>query len=123
MIGRPKNYVTNLVKLGKLHSISQRTLSTLTSESPLRREDYTGFPPHGVNLGTLYRGTRPNDRKLPRGWAFFEDGSIYVERLGHDHDGLQENMNMAAYFVRNPTSKTIKLPRKDDRQTQMILLE
>lgn len=116
--------VFNRVNLGNLYSLSQNKaylLGSMPSISPYR---YSGFPSHGVNLGDLYKGAHKNDSwRQPMGWAYFEDGSIFVARSSYDHDDFQRAMNIFAPFVRNPSDANRAPKSKDRHQRQLILIE
>ncbi|USP82453.1 hypothetical protein yc1106_09727 [Curvularia clavata] len=85
----------NYVNLGRLYSIPP----------------WGTVPPYGlagpqknpVNLGNLYSNSQS---KYPSGWAYFEDGSIFILPQGWcSHDTLEARMKILAHFVRSPTPK------------------
>lgn len=86
------------------------------------KKPYAGIPCHGVNLGNLYTQAKRVDISQPRGWAYFEDGSVFVPRRNCNHDELQRVMNIAAFLVREPAVQTNGL-KKSRSSKQMIVLE
>jgi hypothetical protein len=116
--------VIDRVNLGNLYSLSQSDAymkGSIPSMSPYR---YIGLPSHGVNLGDLYKGAHRDDYvRQPLGWAYFEDGSIFVARSRYDHNDFQRAMNIVAPFVRNPSDATDVSKRKNRPRTRLILIE
>lgn len=123
--------VLNFVNLGKLYSRSQKQQLWLDSQFPSsnrRREPLVWYG--GLNLGNLYTRTQNAQLLEPRGWAYFEDGSVFFPRERYDHNGLQHLMRIVDPFVRGPPEVRLLLEAKrnfnekmDDQNTQMILLE
>ncbi|KAF2632682.1 hypothetical protein BU25DRAFT_80275 [Macroventuria anomochaeta] len=118
-----RNNVRNFVNLGRLYSLSQKEKMEMDRLPRLPKGRYTGFPRHGVNLGNLFRGTTIYDYMQPPGWAYFEDGSIFVARARYDHHDMQQIMNFAAFFLRDPSNGKRALRKEHTGQTQLILLE
>ncbi|KZM19905.1 uncharacterized protein EKO05_0004287 [Ascochyta rabiei] len=115
--------VQNFVNLGNFYSLQPWQESLRWRLAPKRRVD--GSPQHGVNLGSLYRATFEAEYLQPRGWAYFEDGSIFVARHFYDHDEFQQLMNIAAYFVRSPSDAKAGLASRRTKhgQAQLVLIE
>lgn len=54
-----------------------------------------------VNLGKLYHVTPL--KKGPPGWAYFDDGSIFIAACGYlSHENLEARMKIAAHLVTHP---------------------
>lgn len=124
---RNKNPVVNFVNLGRLYSLSQTGKFLRDSKLPFSRQ--LGEPSWllygGLNLGSLYNRTQPYEYLEPRGWAYFEDGSVFFPRETYNHHELQQVMKILYPYVRNPSDKkrVLQTTRNDDRQTRMVLLE
>ncbi|KAF9699189.1 hypothetical protein EKO04_002986 [Ascochyta lentis] len=116
-------FVQNFLNLGNLYSLQPWQESLRWRLAPKRRVD--GSPQHGVNLGNLYRTTFEAEYLQPRGWAYFEDGSIFVARHFYDHHKFQQLMNIAAHFVRDPSDAKAVLASKrtSHGQKQLVLME
>ncbi|KAJ4325969.1 hypothetical protein N0V94_000334 [Neodidymelliopsis sp. IMI 364377] len=82
-----------------------------------------GRPHHGVNLGNLYRKTSPAEFNYTRGWAYFDDGSVYISSHGQSHDQFQQRMNIAARFIQRRSKVKDALEKKNSNQTQLIMIE
>jgi hypothetical protein len=122
--------VWNHVNLGNLYSmlpgniirfipddLPSNVIRLLTAEPP------GGRPHHGVNLGNFYRKTSPAEFNYTRGWAYFEDGSVYISSHGQSHDQFQQRMNIAARFIQRPSKVKDALEKKNSNQTQLIMIE
>lgn len=72
------------------------------------KNPYTPFRkttrPLGVNLGNLYV---QSDSRQNAGWAYFEDGSVFLanKRKYIDHDRLEADMKLLHAFVQQPPSE------------------
>jgi hypothetical protein len=113
--------VQNFVNLGRLYSIKQWQKPFTWRRVPVPVYNNTGLPKHGVNLGDLYRASR----QRAQGWAYFEDGSVFVARHHHEHDVFQHTMNIAAQFVLGWSDAKGALISQTsyDSETRMIVLE
>ena len=120
-MSRFKTLTVNQVNLGSLYSLSQRGALLMGGPPTISAHRYEGFPSHGVNLGDLYKGDRYHE--YPQGWAYFENGSIFVARSSYDHQDFQRAMNILAPFVRNPSGTNSASEREGHRRMQMIVLE
>lgn len=120
---RWRNPVSNFVNLGRLYSLSQKEKLQLDRSPRALRVCHRGNLSHGVNLGNLFEPTHKSDYGQPLGWAYLEDGSIFVPRWSYSFHELQQVMRIVACFARNPSDGESTLKKKDNRQTQMILLE
>lgn len=73
-----------------------------------------------VNLGSLY--TSPK-HKRPASWAYFDDGSVFVDPFGWvSHDKLQQRMKIVAQFVQTPSPTMQAIRREDPRRQRLILV-
>lgn len=79
-MSRLKRLVVNQVNLGRLYSLLQRDAYLLGGASSVSPSRYLGYPTHGANLGKLYRGHEYRDQRYPQGWAYFDDGSMFIAR-------------------------------------------
>ncbi|KAF1841602.1 uncharacterized protein K460DRAFT_358334 [Cucurbitaria berberidis CBS 394.84] len=73
-----------------------------------------------VNLGNLY--TRI---KVPRppGWAYFDDGSIFIVPYGWlPHHGFEKRMSLAASFISSPSPKIQAIRQEDPLRSRLILI-
>lgn len=124
---RLRNPVVNFVNLGRLYSLPQGQKAfnhqriPYFARSPSQPKPFYG----GVNMGGLYRRDYPSPFLEPRGWAYLEDGSVFIARETYSHHDLQQILRIVDYYVRNPTDemRALQMDRTDDRQTQMVLLE
>ena len=116
-----RGLVQNFVNLGNFYSLQPWQTSPRFRFTP--KYNAAGLPRHRVNLGKLYRATANLEYLQPQGWAYFEDGSVFVARHNYDHCNFQGIMNLAAYFVRDPSDAKAALDRKDHHQMQMIMVE
>lgn len=103
----------NLVNLGSLYSVPPRgSVASLG----LARSLY-----NSVNLGGLYARSK---RKYPTGYAYFEDGSVFIHpQLWLPHDALEARMKIAAHFVNGPTPKMQAIRKQDPHRTRFIIIE
>jgi hypothetical protein len=76
---------------------------------------------HFVNLGTLYTQVRLRRRS---GWAYSEDGSMFVAPFGYiDHDALEMRMRVAAYLVSSPTSKLHAIRQSHPKEDRFLVIK
>lgn len=106
----PRAY-RNFVNLGRLYSIPP----------------WGSVPPFGlarpqhnsVNLGALYARSKS---KNPIGYAYFEDGSVFILPFAWlPHDAFEARMKIAAQFVSGPTPKMREI-RKTNRQMERFII-
>ncbi|KAG9189608.1 hypothetical protein G6011_06476 [Alternaria panax] len=103
---------SNFVNLGRLYSISP--LASVPSP-PLVRPRY-----NRVNLGTLYARSKS---KYPVGYAYFEDGSIFIlPSCWLPHEAFEARMKIAAQFVSGPTPKMQAIRREDPHRKRFIII-
>jgi hypothetical protein len=101
----------NFVNLGSLYSIPQHAVLPRFG----LRESNT------VNLGNLYA---PSKDKRPPGWAYFEDGSVFILPFGWAaHDAFEARMKIAAHFVNGPTPKMQDTRREDVHRKRFIVIK
>lgn len=78
-------------------------------------------PRNFVNLGNLYSWWLP---VRPPGWAYFEDGSIFIAPFGHlDHDSFETRMKVAANIVSAPTSNMRAIRQKYPLEKRFIVIK
>lgn len=103
----------NYVNLGKLYSIPPWGI----------------VPPYGlvrpqsnsVNLGNLYSRAQS---KRPSGWAYFEDGSVFILPFGWcAHDVFESRMKIAAHFVNGPTPRMQQVRAKNSDMKRFIVIK
>ena len=99
----------NFVSLGNLYSLQPWETSPRFRFAS--KYNVAGLPRHRVNLGRWYRTTNNLEYLQPRG-AYFEDGSMFVARHSYDYCDFQGIMNLAAYFVRDPSGAKAALDRE-----------
>jgi hypothetical protein len=102
----------NYVNLGNLYSIP-----------PWGR-----VPPFGlttqqynsVNLGNLYA----RKSKFPTGWAYFEDGSVFLlPFVWLPHEAFEARMKIAAHFISGPTPRMQEMRRENPHNTRFIIIK
>jgi hypothetical protein len=103
----------NYVNLGRLYSIPP----------------WGTVPPYGlirpqnnfVNLGNLYSRSTS---KYPPGWAYFDDGSVFILPSGWcPHDAFEARMKIAAHFVSSPTPKMQQTRAKNPHMKRLIVIK
>jgi hypothetical protein len=101
----------NYVNLGNLYSIPQHVLM----------RPFSPVEPNMVNLGNLYT---PSKDKRPPGWAYFDDGSVFILPYGwFSHDAFEARMKIAAYFVNGPTPKMQEMRRENVHRKRFIIIK
>ena len=103
----------NFVNLGKLYSVP--------AWGPAAPFGSKHVQNNAVNLGDLYTPHKEASRP-PGGWAYFEDGSVFVVPYGFSHDVLEKRMNLAARFVNSPSPKIQATRQKDPQQKRLIVI-
>ncbi|CAE7206934.1 hypothetical protein PTTW11_09630 [Pyrenophora teres f. teres] len=106
----PRAY-RNYVNLGRLYSIPPCAIT----------------PSHGlvtsrntVNLGSLYA---PSRSLTPPGWAYFDDGSVFILPAGwFPHHVFEARMKIAAHFVSEPTPKMQELRQNGQHRKRCIII-
>ncbi|XP_014551586.1 hypothetical protein COCVIDRAFT_42137 [Bipolaris victoriae FI3] len=102
----------NYVNLGKLYSIPPWGI----------------VPPYGlvrpqsnsVNLGNLYSRAQS---KRPSGWAYFEDGSVFILPFGWcAHNVFESRMKIAAHFVNGPTPRMQQVRAKNSDMKRFVVI-
>ncbi|KAI4956101.1 hypothetical protein J4E91_000311 [Alternaria rosae] len=78
-------------------------------------------PQHNsVNLGSLYARSKS---KFPTGWAYFEDGSVFILPFAWlPHDAFEARMKIAAQFVSGPTPKMQEMRRESPHRKRFIII-
>jgi hypothetical protein len=103
----------NYVNLGGLYSIPP--WGTVPSFGLTRPQSNT------VNLGTLYARSK---FKYPTGWAYFEDGSVFILPFAWlPHDAFEARMKIAAHFVSGPTPKMQEIRRENPHRKRFIIIK
>jgi hypothetical protein len=101
----------NYVNLGTLYSIPQHVLM----------RPFGVVEPSHVNLGNLYV---PIKDKRPPGWAYFDDGSVFILPYGwFSHDAFEARMKIAAHFVNGPTPKMQEKKQKNNLWKRFIIIK
>ncbi|KAF1947350.1 hypothetical protein EJ02DRAFT_365678 [Clathrospora elynae] len=73
-----------------------------------------------VNLGNLYAHTK---NRKPPGWAYFDDGSVFIAPYGwFPHDVFERRMKIAARFVSDPTPKLQETRRENPHKKRFIII-
>ena len=102
----------NYVNLGRLYSIPP--WGTGASLGPNKPSNNT------LNLGNLYADAK---HRRPPGWAYFDDGSIFITPSGWlPHHILEERMQIAAHFVNQPSPKLQAIRQQDPHKKRLILI-
>jgi hypothetical protein len=103
----------NFVNLGNLYSVPPW--------GPVPTLALSHVQNNGVNLGDLY--TNPK-RRRPYGWAYFEDGSIFILRAGWlSHDKFEERMRIVARFLHDPWPRLKALQEQNAMEKRLILIK
>ncbi|KAI4670319.1 uncharacterized protein J4E79_000600 [Alternaria viburni] len=98
--------------LGSLYSISP---PGAVPSFGLTRPQY-----NSVNLGSLYARSKS---KFPTGWAYFEDGSVFILPFAwFPHDTFEARMKIAAQFVSGPTPKMQEIRRENPHMKRFIII-
>ncbi|KAI2478663.1 hypothetical protein Ptr902_09629 [Pyrenophora tritici-repentis] len=106
----PRAY-RNYVNLGRLYSMPPYAI---TPSRGLVRSRNT------VNLGNLYASSRS---LTPPGWAYFDDGSVFIlPARWLPHDVFEARMKIAAHFVSEPTPKMQEMRHNDQRRKRCIII-
>lgn len=79
-------------------------------------------PQHNsVNLGSLYARSKS---KFPTGWAYFEDGSVFILPFAWlPHDAFEARMRIAAQFVSGPTPRMQEIRRESPHRKRFIIIK
>lgn len=78
-------------------------------------------PHNSVNLGSLYA---PSRSKEPPGWAYFDDGSVFILPFGwFPHHAFEAQMKIAAHFVSEPTPKMQEIGQRNPHQRRYIVIK
>ena len=106
------------------HSRYLQIPSLLTlSEKEAHRNRLSLLYRSGVNLGRLY--DKPGDARSV-GWAYFEDGSIYMNASLHakfmDFDKMQAEMRLLEPIVRQPPPDMEQVRSSNPRLNRFIIL-
>ncbi|KAF2032271.1 hypothetical protein EK21DRAFT_110215 [Setomelanomma holmii] len=108
-----KGHVNNFVNLGQLYS--RAPWATLLATKPAQSSK------NSVNLGRLYEPIGAS-KKRPLGWAYFDDGSVYVHPRDYlDHDTFEARMKVFEHFVLNP-SPNLQATRKSDHEKRRLIV-
>lgn len=76
---------------------------------------------NSVNLGSLYARSK---HKFPTGWAYFEDGSVFILPFAwFPHDTFEARMKIAAQFVSGPTPKMQEIRRENPHMKRFIIIK
>jgi hypothetical protein len=108
----------NSVNMGRLYSIPPWGANT-----SVFRTDIGSIikPRNPVNLGKLYEADRLNKRM--DGWAYLDDGSIFISPIGWTrHDVIEGRLKIAAQFVRDPTPRAQGIRRQDPDRQRFLLI-
>jgi hypothetical protein len=80
--------------------------------------------PNSANLGRLYAPMTLDGRKgQPCGWAYFEDGSVYLNSGPClSHTKFEAWMKLAAHCLRRPTHEQQQAMTHSERQSQRLFI-
>jgi hypothetical protein len=99
----------NYVNLGRLYSVPQWRIG---EEKP--RDNH-------VNLGNLYKTPK---RRMPPGWAYFDDGSVFVVPGKWIPDvSIEARMKIAAHIINDPTPKMQEIAFQGPYKRRYIVIK
>jgi len=79
-----------------------------------------GGPRNAVNLGNLYTTSSP---KRPIGFAYFEDGSVFIKARAYaELDTFEAEMNLLQPFVRGPSPKLDQIRQTNAERQRLIVI-
>ncbi|KAJ4286103.1 hypothetical protein N0V90_013452 [Kalmusia sp. IMI 367209] len=108
----------NTVNLGNLYG--QSLYVQPLKRRPSHGQPWRRPPQNSVNLGKLFAQPRC---KQPPSWAYFEDGSVYLEQRRYmDHNELEAEMRLLQSFVRQPTPDLVQTRYENPKLKRRILL-
>jgi hypothetical protein len=59
----------------------------------------------------------------PKGWAYFEDGSVFVAPADYmDHEALETRMRTVEHFVLCPSPTLLEIRKNDPDRRRLIVI-
>jgi hypothetical protein len=59
----------------------------------------------------------------PKGWAYFEDGSVFVAPANYmDHEAFETRMQIVEHFVSGPSPTLLEIRKTDPDRRRLIVI-